>query len=94
MLNTQPMALFNHEGNKVSLEQGKVLQLLNSFKLLNCESYKGDKEKIAPKNNMGLAIAMGGGIGLIFDLFFFDGVGIGISIGAGVGIALASFNKR
>jgi len=46
---------------------------------------EGDKEKIAPKNNMGLAIAMGGGIGLIFDLFIFDGVGIGI--------ALASFNK-
>ena len=47
MLNTQPMALFNHEGDKVSLEQGKVLQLLNSFKLLNCESYKDEKEKIA-----------------------------------------------
>ena len=47
MLNTQPMALFNHEGDKVSLEQGKVLQLLNSFKLLNCESYKNEKEKIA-----------------------------------------------
>ena len=47
MLNTQPMALFNHEGDKVSLEQEKVLQLLNSFKLLNCESYKDEKEKIA-----------------------------------------------
>ena len=47
MLNTQPMALFNHEGDKVSLEQEKVLQLLNSFKLLNCESYKNEKEKIA-----------------------------------------------
>jgi len=47
MLNTQPMALFNHEGDKVNLEQKKVLQLLNSFKLLNCESYKDEKEKIA-----------------------------------------------
>ena len=46
-LNTQPMALFNHEGEKVSLDQEKVLQLLNSFKLLNCESYKDEKEKIA-----------------------------------------------
>jgi hypothetical protein len=46
-LNTQPMTLFNHEGDKVSLEQEKVLQLLNSFKLLNCESYKDEKEKIA-----------------------------------------------
>jgi len=55
---------------------------------------EGDKEKTPQKNNMGLAIAMGGGIGLIFDLLLFDGVGIGMSIGAGVGIALASFNKR
>jgi len=47
MLNTQPIALFNHEGDKVDLEQEKVLQLLNSFKLLNCESYKDEKEKIA-----------------------------------------------
>ena len=47
MLNTQPIALFNHEGVKVSLDQEKVLQLLNSFKLLNCESYKDEKEKIA-----------------------------------------------
>lgn len=46
MLNTQPMTLFNHEGEKVSLDQEKVLHLLNSFKLLNCESYKDEKEKI------------------------------------------------
>jgi len=46
-LNTQPVTLFNHEGVKVSLDQKKVLQLLNSFQLLNCESYKDDKEKIA-----------------------------------------------
>ena len=47
ILNTQPMTLFNHEGIKVSLKQEKILQLLNSFKLLNCESYKDEKEKIA-----------------------------------------------
>ena len=45
-LNTQPMALYNHKGLKVSWDQEKVLQLLNSFKLLNCESYKEEKEKI------------------------------------------------
>jgi hypothetical protein len=55
---------------------------------------EGDKEKIAQKNNMGLAISMGGGIGLIFDLLVFDGLGIGISIGAGVGIVFGSFNKE
>ena len=47
MLNTQPMTLFNYEGVKVSLDQKKILQLLNNFKLLNCESYKDEKEKIA-----------------------------------------------
>jgi len=46
ILNTQSMTLFNHAGEKVSLDQEKVLQLLNSFKLLNCESYKDNKEKI------------------------------------------------
>ena len=45
ILNTQPIALFNHEGVKVSWDQEKVLQLLNSFTLLNCESYKDKKEK-------------------------------------------------
>ena len=29
------------------LEKEKVLQLLNSFKSLNCESYEEEKEKIA-----------------------------------------------
>jgi len=46
MLIARPMSLFNHEGNKVSFEQEKVLQLLNNFKLLNCESYKNKDEKI------------------------------------------------
>ena len=45
-LNTKPMDLCNHKGVKVSWDQKKVLQLLNSFKLLNCESYKEEKEKI------------------------------------------------
>ena len=38
------MTLFNHQGEKVSLDQEKVLQLLNHFKLLNCESYKNKEE--------------------------------------------------
>ena len=46
-LNTQPMTLFNHQGEKVSLDQEKVLQLLNHFKLLNCESYKNKEETIS-----------------------------------------------
>ena len=55
---------------------------------------EGDKDKTPQKNNMGLAISMGGGIGLMFDLFIFDSVGIGMSIGAGIGIALSSFNQK
>jgi hypothetical protein len=54
---------------------------------------EGDKGKTPQKNNMGLAIAMGGGIGLMFDMFIFDSVGIGMSLGAGIGIALSSFNQ-
>jgi len=45
-LTTDSMTLFNNSGNRVSFNQEKVLQLLNSFKLLNCESYKNDKEVI------------------------------------------------
>ena len=46
-LNTQPMTLFNHQGEKVSLDQEKVLKLLNHFKILNCESYKNKEEIIS-----------------------------------------------
>ena len=45
-LNTRSMILLNHQGNEVSFKQEKVLQLLNGFKLLNCESYMDEKEKI------------------------------------------------
>ena len=44
-LNTKPMTLFNHKGDKVSLKQEKVLDLLNSFRQLNCESFK-EEEKL------------------------------------------------
>jgi len=45
-LTTDSLILRNNLGNEVSFNQEKVLQLLNAFKLLNCESYKDKKEKI------------------------------------------------
>ena len=39
-LNTKPMTLFNHKGDEVSFKEEKVLALLNSFRKLNCESFK------------------------------------------------------
>jgi hypothetical protein len=45
-LTTDSMILLNNSGNEVSFNQEKVLSLLNAFKLLNCESYKNEKEKI------------------------------------------------
>ena len=45
-------------------------------------------------NNMGLAIAMGAGIGLVLGPAMFDNAGIGLVLGAGVGIAWASANKQ
>jgi hypothetical protein len=52
-----------------------------------------DKNKAPKTSNMGLAIAMGAGIGIIFGEFIFDNVGIGIAIGTGIGIAFSSFNR-
>ncbi|WMN60192.1 hypothetical protein NI389_01850 [Pseudoalteromonas xiamenensis] len=43
--------------------------------------------------NLGLAIALGAGVGIICGQFFFDSVGLGITIGAGLGVALGSFKK-
>ena len=45
-LTTDSMTLLNNLGNEVSFNQEKVFQFLNAFKLLNCESYKEEKEKI------------------------------------------------
>ena len=45
-LTTGSIILLNNLGNEVSFDQEKVLHLLNAFKLLNCESYKYEKEKI------------------------------------------------
>ena len=46
MLNAIPISLFNHEGDTVKVDRKKAFQLLNSFKLLNCESYKEKEGKI------------------------------------------------
>jgi len=43
-LNTKPMTLFNHKGDEVSFKQEKVLELLNSFRKLNCESFKEEEQ--------------------------------------------------
>ena len=43
---TNSMTLLNNFGNEVNFNQEKVLQLLDSFNKLNCESYKDDKDKI------------------------------------------------
>jgi len=55
---------------------------------------KDDENKAPKTSNMGLAIAMGAGIGIIFDQLLFDNAGIGITIGAGLGIAFSSFNRN
>jgi len=71
----------------------EVLFISIKATLRNTQMSECDKDKIPQKNNMGLAIAMGGGIGLMFDMFIFDSAGIGLSIGAGIGIALSSFSQ-
>jgi len=52
-----------------------------------------DKNKAPKTSNMGIAIAMGAGIGVIFGEFIFNSVGVGIAIGAGIGIAFSSFDR-
>ena len=44
-LTTASMILINNLGNEVSLNQENALQFLNAFKLLNCESFKDNKER-------------------------------------------------
>jgi hypothetical protein len=45
-LTTGSMILLNNLDNEVSFNQENALQFLNAFILLNCESYKDEKEKI------------------------------------------------
>ena len=40
------MILRNNLGNKETFNKKNALKFLNAFKLLNCESYKNEKEKI------------------------------------------------
>jgi hypothetical protein len=51
-----------------------------------------NKENVT-KNNMGLAIALGAGLGIVFGKFVFDDVAVGLVIGAGIGVVIGSFNK-
>ena len=44
--NTGSKILRNNLGDEVSFNHENVLQFLNAFKLLNCESFKDEKEKI------------------------------------------------
>ena len=44
------------------------------------------KENKSAKNSMGIGIAYGAGVGIIFGEIVFNDVGIGLVIGAGVGI--------
>jgi hypothetical protein len=52
-----------------------------------------ENEKNVTKNNMGLAIALGAGLGIVFGKFVFDDVAVGLVIGAGIGVVIGSFNK-
>ncbi len=44
-------------------------------------------------NNMGLVIALGAGVGMIFGEFLFDNVGVGIAIVVGLGLAFNLFSR-
>ena len=46
------------------------------------------KENKSAKNSMGIGVAYGAGLGIIFGEIVFNDVGIGLVIGAGVGIVL------
>ena len=52
-----------------------------------------NKEKTPNSSNMGLAIAMGAGLGVVFGEFVFDNVGVGIAVGAALGIAFSRFSR-
>ena len=53
-----------------------------------------ENEKSATKTNMGLMIALGAGLGIVFGKFVFDDVTVGLIIGAGIGVAFGSFKKN
>ncbi|MBT3345179.1 MAG: hypothetical protein HN404_19435 [Gemmatimonadetes bacterium] len=43
---------------------------------------------------MGIGIALGAGLGIVFGDFLFGEVGIGLVLGAGVGISLGAASSR
>ena len=47
-----------------------------------------EQNNTTKSNNMGLAIAIGAGLGIVFGKFLFGDVGVGLVIGAGLGIVL------
>ncbi|WP_462164027.1 hypothetical protein [Pseudoalteromonas xiamenensis] len=53
------------------------------------ENQKNNAKK-SKLNNLGLAIAMGAGIGVIFGQFVFGSVGTGLALGAGLGVIVGS----
>ena len=52
-----------------------------------------NKENTPNTSNMGIAIAMGAGLGVIFGEFMFDNVGVGIAVGTALGIAFSKFGR-
>lgn len=52
-----------------------------------------NKENTPSTSNMGLAIALGAGLGVVFGEFVFDNVGVGIAVGAALGIAFSKFSR-
>jgi hypothetical protein len=51
------------------------------------------KNNTTKNSGMGLAIAMGAGLGIVFGEFVFDDVGVGLVIGAGIGVVFGGLNK-
>jgi hypothetical protein len=52
-----------------------------------------NKESTFNTSNMGLVIAVGAGLGVVFGEFVFDNVGVGIAVGAALGIAFSRFSR-
>ncbi|MDP2562594.1 hypothetical protein [Psychrobium sp. 1_MG-2023] len=60
------------------------------------EQATNKKQQCASKpksNSMGLAIAMGAGIGLVFGEALFGSVSLGLVIGAGTGVVYGSMSR-
>ena len=55
---------------------------------------KQSTSKPLKAKNMGLAIALGAGLGVIFGKFVFDNLGVGIAVGAALGIALSRLSRK